>query len=65
MGTEAFKRSASKGVGENSHPKNPMSVPMKGSELPMRNRFGNADRSEVDKLVREQAKNESLRGMGG
>lgn len=62
---EAFKKSASKGIGECSYKDNPMSKPRKGSELPMRNRFGNADRSEVDKLQKSQMKNESLRGMGG
>lgn len=49
--------------GEYSTKKNPLSVPYKGSELPSGSQFGdNADRNKVQRLQREQAKNESLRG---
>lgn len=46
-----------------SHKKNPRPVPRKGSSLSEAG-MGNADRSKVMKLEKEQARNESLRGEG-
>lgn len=51
--------------GEYSYKKNPMSTPMKGSQIGSSSEFGdNADRSKVKKLQAEQARAESLRGYG-
>jgi len=51
--------------GEYSHKRNPMSVPRKGSSIRSEAGFGrNADREKVMRLKDEQARKESLRGIG-
>jgi len=56
-GGEAFGQYATKG--------NPRPVPKKGSSIGASSNFGqNADREKMMRAKDEQAKNESLRGMG-
>ena len=50
--------------GDYSHKKNPRSVPKKGSEITMSQYGMNADKEKVHRLMKEQAKAESLRGYG-
>lgn len=57
--------SLTNGKGVFSFDKNPMSVPRKGSELPMENRGQNADRTKVIKEMGQQKRNEDLRGKMG
>lgn len=47
--------------GEYSHKKNPMSVPMKGSQI--RDSYGNADTLKAQRNKDEQLKMENLRGQ--
>lgn len=47
--------------GEYSNKKNPMSVPKKGSQIGPG--YGNADYQKAQSHIREQAKQESLRGQ--
>lgn len=51
--------------GEYSTKKNPRPVPRKGSQISSDSEFGrNSDREKIMRLKGEQAKKESLRGMG-
>ena len=57
--------SLTNGKGVFAHSKNPLSVPKKGSQLPMENRAGNADRTKVINQAKAQARDEDLRGKMG
>lgn len=47
--------------GEYSNKKNPMSVPMKGSQI--RDSYGNADTMKAQSAIKEQLVKENLRGQ--
>lgn len=57
--------SLTNGKGEYEYGKNPLSVPKKGSDLPMRNKGGNSDRASVMKQMSQVKPTESLRGKMG
>lgn len=62
------KGSAGKAAfGDYSHKSNPLSVPRKGSSIPSGSGYGgqNADVQKMQRLIREQATNENLRGQSG
>lgn len=55
----------SEGIGMHSHKSNPKSVPKKGSSISAASEFGrNSDRDKVMRLKDEEARKESLRGIG-
>lgn len=55
----------SKAYGKYSSKKNPLSEPMKGSEIKSGYAYGmNADKEKVKRLESEQARAENLRGIG-
>jgi hypothetical protein len=55
----------SEAIGEYSTKKNPRPVPKKGSSLSSASEYGrNADKEKIMRLKDEEARKESLRGMG-
>lgn len=60
-----LKATMNNGIGVYTYDGNPMSVPMKGSQLPKRNDSKNSDRTKVISQMDQEARKEDLRGQMG